>query len=145
LEKKVIEYIVKENGIIKLKSFEIVDGIVEGLTSDMFLTRDEIVYDIITNRLSSDDKAHLKAASGQTIIGEHLGLGMWIRNSYGLWENLTNPLVEENPEPDDIKHPDNCSFEIMELVVQTLNGEYTPDVKFTNEDFDNAMNILGEV
>lgn len=140
---KSVSYIIKENGTIKDKEFEYVDDCTVGLTTDMFLTSDEIVYDIVTNRLSEDDKKYFRNISEGDLSMEHLGFGMWIRNTYGLWELLTNSLVEEMSEPDSIKHPDNLSFKVMELVVKTLNGEYTPDVTLTEKDFDEAMKIMG--
>jgi len=138
-----ISYIVKENRTIAVKKFEQVDGTTEGLTAGMLLNRDEIVYDIVTNRLSDDDKIYFRDAKEDDLIMEHLGFGMWIRNTYGLWETLVNPSVEENPEPDSSKHPDNFSFEVMELVSQALRGEFTPDVSFVENNFDDAMKIVG--
>ena len=137
-------YIVKENGEIVIKQFEVVDLVSQGLTADMLLSVDEIVYDIVNNRLSEDDKMRFRDIPEEDIIMEHFGFGMWIRNSYGLWEVMTNPLVESNPAPDSEKHPDNLSFEVMKLVSKTLRGEYTPDVKFKNEHYDDAMKILGD-
>lgn len=139
-----INYVVKENGLITIKQFEVIDGLSIGLTSEMLLSKDEIVYDIVTNRLSDDDKIYFKNATESDWIMEHMGFGMWIRNTYGLWEVLINPLVEENSEPDSMKHPDNLSGEIIELVTATLNGDYTPDVAFATKNFDDAMKILGD-
>jgi len=139
-----ISYVVKENGLIMIKQFETVDNVSVGLTTEMLLNKDEIVYDIITNRLSDDDKIYFKNATESDFIMEHLGFGMWIRNTYGLWEVLTNPLVEENAEADSMTHPDNLSGEIMKLVAATLKGEYTPNVAFATQNFDNAMKILGD-
>ncbi len=136
-------YIIKENRTIMSKEFEHVDDCTVGLTADMLLNSDEIVYDIINNRLDDESKKYFHDISSDELTMEHLGFGMWIRNTYGLWELLTNPLVEQNPEPDSIKHPDNLSFKIMELVVKTLRGEYTPDVSLTTKDFDEAMKIVG--
>ncbi len=138
-----VNYIVRFNGLITEKRFNVIDRDTIGLTSEMFLNVDEIVYDIITNRLSNEAKKYFKECSRNDLYKEHLNFGMWIRNTYALWEVLLNPLSEENPEPDSIKHPDNCSFEIMELVTKALRGEYTPAVSFTEKDFDNAMKIVG--
>jgi hypothetical protein len=145
MEKIMVSYVVKENGEIAIKQFEVVDGVSKGLTADMLLSVDEIVYDIVNNRLGEDEKIYFRDATEQDLIMEHLGFGMWIRNTYGLWEVLTNTLVEANPEPDSIKHPDNLSAEIMKLVSQTLRGEYKPDVKFKEEHFNDAMKIVGDI
>jgi len=141
----VVNYIVKENNVIKNKEFEYEEGVTIGLTSEMFLTRDEIVYDIVTNRLSEEDKLYFKGINKSDLVMEHLGFGMWIRNTYGLWECLVNPLSEENPEADSIKHPDNCSFEIMTLVTETLNGDFTPNVSYALKNYEDAMKIVGDV
>ena len=139
-----ISYVIKEKGQIVVKQFDVVDSVAQGVTADMLLDRDEIVYDIVNNRLSEDDKAYFRSATKEDLIMEHLGFGMWIRNTYGLWEVMTNPLVEPEADPDSLKHPDNLSGEIMELVSQTLRGEYTPEVTFVKEHFDDAMKILGD-
>jgi len=140
----VVNYIVKENNVIKDKNFEYEEGVTIGLTSDMLLTRDEIIYDIITNRLSEEDKLYFKGINSSDLAMEHLGFGMWIRNTYGLWECLVNPLSEENPEADSIKHPDNCSFEIMELVKDTLNDKFIPNVSHAITNYEDAMKVIGD-
>ena len=139
-----VTYITKEDGIIKLKEFDIVEGGAVGLTPEMFLTRDEIVYDIVNNRLSEDDSTYFKNLTDEDVSIEHMGFGMWIRNTYGLWNCEVNPLTEAGAAYDSITHPDNLSGEIMDLVKQTLMGNYTPDVSLIAENFDDAMKILGE-
>jgi len=141
---KDVKYIVKFNGLINIKQFDYDEQTTIGLTSEMLLSVDEIVYDIITNRLSDYDESYFRKCSKSDLYSHHLDFGMWIRNTYGLWEVLINPLVEQDSEPDSIKHPDNRSFEIMELVTKTLRNEYLPNVSFTEKDFDNAMEIVGE-
>ncbi len=136
-------YIIKENNTIIIKEFKYVDGSTIGLTADMLLNSDEIVYDIVTNRLSENTEKYLRDISDDGLSMQHLEFGMWIRNTYALWELLINPLVEENPEADSTKHPDNLSFKIMELVVKTLRNEYSPNVSLTEKDFDDAMKIVG--
>lgn len=141
---KEVSYITKEDGIISVKKFDYVDDVTVGLSPEMFLTEDEIVYDIVNNRLSKDDAADFKNMSEDDIIIQHMSFGMWIRNTYGLWECSINPLTSAECAPDSMEHPDNLSGEIMDLVKQTLLGEYTPDVTFATESFDDAMKVLGE-
>jgi len=138
------EYITKKNGIIDARNFEYENDRTIGLTSDMLLSIDEIVADIIVNRLSFEDKKTFKEYTEQNLIGEHLGFGMWIRNVYGLWETEINLLTEHGAAPDSMKHPDNCSFEIMKLVIKALRGEYKLNVGPTAENFDSAMKVLGD-
>lgn len=139
-----IYYILKDNdnGLIKVKEFEYIDGKSIGLTTDMFLNVEEIVHDIITNRLTEDTLAALRNFEKESLIEQHFGFGRWIRNAYGLWLP-NNPLTEKNPASDSNKHPDNLSFEIMKMVVKTLQNEHTPNVSSTEENFDIAMKIVG--
>lgn len=139
-----IEYITKKNGTIDVRYFEYKDDKTVGLTSDMLLTEDEIVADIIINRLSFEDKKTFREYSEQDLYGEHLNFGMWIRNTYGLWETEINLLTEGCVDPESELHPDNCSFEIMKLVTRALRGEYKPNVGPTAENFDSAMKVLGD-
>jgi hypothetical protein len=139
-----VEYIIKEDGIIKFKEFEVIEGDTTGPTPEMFLTRDEIVYDIVNNRLSEDDSIYFKNLNEDDMAIERMGFGMWIRNSYGLWQCESNPLTEIDAGADSITHPDNLSGEIMDLVKQTLMGNYTPDVSLIAEKFNDAMKLLGE-
>jgi len=138
-----ISYVVKENGQIAIRQFEVVDGVSQGLTPDMLLNVDEIVYDIVNNRISEDDKIYFRDAKESDLLMEHFGFGMWIRNTYGLWELHTNPLVNSNADGYSIEHPDNLSGKIMELVSQTLRGDYEPQVDFSDK-FDDAMKLLGD-
>lgn len=135
-----INYVVKINDIISSKPFEIVDNNAVGLNEDMFLSIDEIICDIIAERLCNDDIQYFRGCTDGDLLMEHLSFGMWIRNTYGLWD-ANNPLTEVNPAPDSNKHPDNCSSTVMILLRDTLNGAYVPDVSGNN--FDEAMKILG--
>jgi len=137
-----INYVVKDNGIIKAKDFEIVDNETVGLKADMYLTEDEVVNDIITNRLDDDNKLYFKGCTKDDLISHHLSFGMWIRNTYALWDK-NNPMTGENPDPDSEKHPDTCSSRIMELVNLALNEKYTPIVSDPENNFTEAMKTLG--
>lgn len=141
---KEVNYRVKEDGIITSKQFDYIDGVTVGLTPELLLDEDEIVYDIVTNRLSDDDKIYFRDMSEDDIIMAHMGFGMWIRNSYGLWECSVNRMTSSECAPDSMEHPDNLSGRIMELVRKTLRGEYTPDVTLVTENYDDAMKILGD-
>lgn len=141
-----INYIVKINNNIKPTKFVVVDNSAVGLTADMLLSMDEIIFDIVHKRLTNDDKMYFINCTDDDLIAEHLGFGMWIRNRYALWEIITNPLIDENPAPDSIKHPDNCSGMIMRLVRDTLRGDYYPDSSLPQQetDFEAAMKIVGD-
>lgn len=141
-----ISYVVKIDGEVQIKQFQVIRGVPDGLTTEMLLNRDEIVHDIITNRLSDNEKIYFRNATDETLSMEHMGMGMWMRNSYGLWETKNNPLVDENASANSRMHPDNLSFKIMELVRQALGGEKTTDPEEPiTEIFDKAIKVVGEV
>jgi hypothetical protein len=68
--------------------------------------------------LGDEDKAWLREHGAEAA---HFGLGMWIRNNWGLWHG-------DSPLPPyfrahGIHHPDCMSGLILECYVQHLNGE----------------------
>lgn len=122
-------YILKKNG-------KVVESDHDDTTS--FLTVDEMVEDILTNRLSPADKKEI--ISDEYFPFLHLEFGMWIRNTYGLWHEdcpLTSPNdtsfviygIDYNP-----RHPDAVSSEIIDRVLERL--------KTGTDDYDHAMQIL---
>jgi len=137
-----INYVVKISCVIDSTALVVLDDKGVGLESDMCLTIDEIVTDIISNRLSDDDKLYFKGCSDGDLIMEHLSFGMWIRNTYALWDSV-NPLTEFDPDPLSNKHPDNVSSDVMRMLRETLNGKYTPDAIDNIEKFNDAMRTLG--
>ena len=108
---------------------------VDEIPPTMFLTVDEIVDDFTENRLiNKEDAEYIKNVKSGVEL--HTSVGMWIRNTYGLWlENcpLTDlhdkshivGAVDYNP-----KHPDAVSGDIIDLIITRLRGasyeqEYT--------------------
>lgn len=90
----------------------------------MFLTREEIVADLV-NKLSAADVKALKEMSEERVGSMHHFYGMHIRNTYELW-NEKNPLTkvwhevagtEHEHMHDGVdchpQHPDQLSFDIM--------------------------------
>ena len=72
----------------------------------------------LDSMLNDEDKAWLRE-NGATAA--HFGLGMWLRNNWGLWH-------EESPLPtyfrnNGIHHPDDMSGLILDCYVLHLNGE----------------------
>lgn len=121
-----------------------IEGDVDNMPEAAFLTFDEIVDDIVTNRLSSGGEEDIKRCSREDLGLLHFSFGMWIRNTYGLWfEN--NPLTEfedgsfvrdgVNYHP---KHPDAVSSDIIQEVHKRLSGI----VRYG--DFDDAMKTITE-
>ena len=71
-----ISYVVKIDGEVQIKQFQVIRGVPDGLTTEMLLNRDEIVHDIITNRLSDNEKIYFRNATDETLSMEHMGMGM---------------------------------------------------------------------
>ena len=137
---KKVSYILKEQNETKIISMAVINGKVEYISPEKFLSPNEIVWDIIRNRLDKKSINYIKSASYSDINIEHLGFGMWIRNTYALW-NENNPYTDFSNVNND-NHPDNLSFNIM-LKVRTLLIEGAED-KNRFKNFDDAMKILGE-
>ena len=128
-----VEYIIKKNNEITIVSF---DADTE-IAPHAFLTEDEIIYDIVTHRLNDEKtRNEICNTSEENLFQFHFDFGMWVRNSYGLWQP-NNPIVGD-------KHPDDLSMELIKLVVKTLNGEYEPQVNLTSHNYDRAMKVLGD-
>jgi hypothetical protein len=101
-----------------------------------YMDANEIVRDILHNRLEEDSKNLLKnkfieqdpemlemskETGLDTGVFAKMEFGRWIRNSYGLW-NEDNPYTmvkwtEYGQTPDSMFHPDNFSHEIIERLI----------------------------
>lgn len=94
-----------------------------------FMDFDEIVSDVIANRLSDDSKAQI--VEGLDGFTRHHQFGQWIRNAYGLWAE-DNPLralwdaerpaycgdgCDASPH-----HPDNYSARIVDAIEAKLRA-----------------------
>lgn len=78
-----------------------------------FLNKSEIVDQLIhSDRLEEQFKIELKQTSDDDLILYHSTFGMWIRNTYELW-NPDYPFLDN-------KHPDDFSFEIIQQLVTQL-------------------------
>ncbi len=138
-------YFIKEDGVVVLKRFVIEKGLPDGMVSSMLLNCDEIVADIVNNRLTPGSTTWFFDATDDTLQFdvEAFSMGSWIRNKYGLWLSDINPLVEKDADGTDCKHADDVSLKIMRLITRTLRGEYTPkSSKTPGEKFDSAMSIV---
>lgn len=124
-EREKIAYILKRNGIIDMypvnDEFDKANFRYPSVTPDQFLTREDIVRDLINNRMSEDDKK--KIIEQDTPFGglTHSSFGRWMRNSYGFWLH-NNPLTNPNAAPDDDNHPDNLSGSITREVIEWIKN-----------------------
>lgn len=106
------------------------------------MNADEIIADIVLNRLSDSDTVKLVQDGFQPEVTEEdrlqviktgfnpaayakVAFGRWIRNSYGLWaednpHTLAHPQMTE--DPDCPYHPDNLSGDILEEVIRRVRN-----------------------
>ena len=76
--------------------------------------------------LPDTEKTRLAGLMQEELITLHFGLGMWIRNNFGLWQGntaLRNSLALGHPGI----HPDDASMVIIEAVWRRLR-EMAPKV-----------------
>lgn len=104
--------------------------------------------DKIEASIDLDDRRKLEAVTKDNLISLHFGFGMWIRNNCNLWTSGCEEVVADiqrimnagiaihsldepcrfsfNPDhqhdPASIYHPDNCSFVIIDLYHDLING-----------------------
>ena len=82
---------------------------------------------VVLAALSDESKAAIGAMSKSDLIGQHMGLGLWIRNNLGLWQGNA-PLMEDARRRDpSIRHQDGVSTMITEAVWERLR-EMVPKV-----------------
>jgi hypothetical protein len=76
-----------------------------------FMSEDQIADDIVGHQLDAEARKQLLAPDFSP-IDAHFGLGLWIRNSYGLWdESYPRALFDD---------PDEISQRVIEKVVGRL-------------------------
>lgn len=89
-------------------------------------TVDEAVERLVS-RLDEESKRKVRETPRDKLSQFHLGWGMGIRNSYGLWAGNSRLLESCGPEN---LHPDSCSMRIIERVwerLQPRQPEPAPD------------------
>lgn len=77
---------------------------------------------VVIATLSDEEKCAISAMSESELIGLHMGLGAWIRNSLGLWSG-NRSLLESTGEP----NADDASMVIIEALWERLR-EMVPKV-----------------
>ena len=68
----------------------------------------------VMDAMSVDQKEHLAHVSEESLINEHFGFGMWVRNLLGHWV----PPAEGEEYP---AHPDDISGVITKLIWRKLH------------------------
>ncbi len=85
-----------------------------------YMDQHQIANDIIDNDRIADIH-HFKDTKRSDLILFHNSLGMWIRNSYGLWQEDYSHKGDE--------HPDDFSFDIIKMLYDNLtNNKNTTSV-----------------
>lgn len=79
----------------------------------IFLDKERIADDLLNN-LTDEDKKAFAHTPKNNIIRYHLNFGMWIRNTYSMWDP-NNPYTDPN-DPEGPTHPDQYSYAVMELL-----------------------------
>lgn len=97
----------------------------EFVTNDdgSYMTDLEIAHHLNTSDLISDeDREWIKGHEYHHLISLHSTVGMWIRNTFGLW-------AEDNPysnTSNNEQHPDSRSYFVMQMYHKILHGK-SPD------------------
>ena len=78
----------------------------------------EEAVEALLSQLSSQSKDRLRRGRREDLIDHHFGLGMWIRNNFGLW-NHNRTLLEDTGQ----EHPDGASMAIIEALWESLQAE----------------------
>ena len=112
---KISKFFVKENNSIIHKEFQW-DSETSPVSKEQFLTAEEIINDLLTQRLNAENTKILIEMTEDNLIMLHHGFGTWIRNNYGLW-------LENNPYVD--KHPDDYCFDIIKELHSRLQNTIT--------------------
>ena len=125
MEKKV-EFVLKKDGTAQDVELIIDEANnITNLEGLEFLTADEIVKDILANRLPEYEQENLQQMKKEDLIRLHFGIGMWIRNTYGLWLK-PNPHTAQPKDMSDKDyamsdiHPDQYSFAVIEKLYDRL-------------------------
>lgn len=110
--------IVKENDKVVEKDIEVHtnDDIPEGMEIN-FLSKDEIVDDLVDRVLSGEDKASVKTKSAGELNCLATSLGSFIRNTYGMWLS-PHPYASRHSSADN--DAERISLEIIEMIQKRL-------------------------
>jgi hypothetical protein len=82
---------------------------------------------VVVATLADEDQAKIAAMAESALIGLHFGLGLWIRNNFGLWQEPSALLDDARRLDPSIGHPDDASMLIIAGVWKRLQ-EMAPKV-----------------
>ena len=81
------------------------------------VTVEEVVRDVLP-RIAPYEKFEMMITNKDHLKSMHFGLGLWIRNRYGLWRGNEKLTLSACGRP---CHPDDASGKILEAVWQALH------------------------
>ncbi|WP_242108931.1 DUF6794 domain-containing protein [Luteimonas aquatica] len=87
------------------------------------LTVEATVTDL-AKRMPEPARKQLAAMSREDLAGTHFGIGLYIRNHYGLWRG--NQSLLKSACDGSTCHPDDASGKIVEALWQRLQAEHQP-------------------
>ena len=85
------------------------------------VTVEEAVRDILP-RITPYEKLEMMVTNKDHLNSMHFGLGLWIRNRYGLWRGNEKLILSACGFP---CHPDDASGKILEAIWQALHKSST--------------------
>lgn len=113
--------ILKNNGVVEMITFSSREEYEKStFTPDMFLSKEEIVEDLLT-RLEQENLTYLTTCPEDDLIMLHHGFGTWIRNIYGMWLP-ENPYTKGEDAMAD-EFPDQYSFTVITMLHNHLNNK----------------------
>jgi len=78
----------------------------------------EEAADRVISIMPEKDKRFVRETKREKLVQFHFGLGLYIRNAFGLWQGNSDLL-----ESCGCRHPDDCSMEIVTRIWEKLQGE----------------------
>jgi hypothetical protein len=88
------------------------------MTKDDLPTTVEAAVRILQSMIPDAEKAEIAAMPEDELIMLHFGLGLWIRNAFGLWKE-DSTLLQATGEPD----PDDAALAIILALWRSLRQE----------------------
>lgn len=96
--------------------------------------------EILIETLSEDQKSKLSKMSGSELADLHFGLGMWVRNSFGLLSRGSALLKDTG-----VRNADDASALILKLLWYRLRGELAKAASFLEESRNRALETTPRV
>lgn len=96
--------------------------------------------ELLIEKLSKDQKSKINKMSESDLAGLHFGLGMWVRNSFGLLYRRSSLLKGAG-----VRTGDDASALILKLLWYRLRGESAKAASFLEESRNRALEATPRV